>query len=161
MTVTTFIGLDPFQWVALTTAALALLLTGDALAGHYRSGFTSRAQYAPFIGGGVLMISAVGAAVAPGAAWPTTALRAGGWLAVTTGAVGFAFHHYYGIVKRPGDYRWLLHHLMYGAPQLAPLGLACVGALALVAARGLDGATATATKGCRRSVRRGGSACAV
>ena len=36
---TTFIGLQPFQWTGLLTAAMTLLLMGDALAGHYRSGF--------------------------------------------------------------------------------------------------------------------------
>src|SRR5207253_6029602 len=35
----------------------------------------------------------------------------------------------------------LLHYLMYGAPQLAPLALTGTGALALIAASGLDGET--------------------
>jgi hypothetical protein len=139
-----FIGLDAFQWVALVVAALALLLSGDALAGHYRSGFTLRWQYAPFISGGMLLVSALGGAIVPGTTFATTALRAAGWLAVATGGVGFALHHYYGISRKPGGYRWILHYLMYGAPQLAPLAFACVGALALVAARGLDGKSAVA-----------------
>ena len=37
----------------------------------------------------------------------------------------------------PGGYNWLLHYLMYGAPQLAPLALALTGVLAVVAAKGL------------------------
>lgn len=152
MTPAQFIGLDPFQWVALAAGALALLLACDALAGHYRSGFTSRAQYAPFVGGGALMISGVGAAVAPDAGWASALLRAGAWLAVMAGTAGFAFHHYYGIARRPGGYGWLLHHLMYGAPQLAPLGLAAAGALALVAARGLDGGTAFGGLGLRSAL---------
>jgi hypothetical protein len=135
-----FIGLYPFQWIALVTAALALLLAGEALVGHYRKGFVLRAQYAPLVGGGVLVVSAVAAVAAPGAAWANAALRAAGWLALATGAVGFAFHHYYGIARKPGGYGWLLHHLMYGAPQLAPLAFAHVGLLALVTARGLAGA---------------------
>ena len=141
MTGTTFIGLYPFQWVALVTATLALLLAADALAGHYRSGFVLRAQYAPLISGGVLIASAVAAVVAPEAAWANAALRAAGWLAMATGAVGLAFHHFYGIVRKPGGYKWLLHYLMYGAPQLAPLALAGVRVLALITARGLAGET--------------------
>src|SRR5207249_11140118 len=104
--------------MALLVAALALVLAADALAGHYRSGFISRAQYAPFVSGGLLIVSALTAAVAPGAAWATTALRVAGWLATVSGAVGFGFHHYYGIARKLGGYKWLLHYLMYGAPQL-------------------------------------------
>ena len=55
MTGATFIGLYPFQWIALVTAALALLLVGEALVGHYRKGFALRAQYVPFVSGGVLV----------------------------------------------------------------------------------------------------------
>ncbi|PYS90265.1 MAG: hypothetical protein DMF64_15395 [Acidobacteria bacterium] len=139
MTGTSFIGLYAFQWIALLTAGLTSLLLADALAGHYRSGFTFRVQYAPFISGGLLIIAAVAAAVAPNVAWLNTALRGASWLAVASGLVGFGFHHYYGIVKKPGGYKWLLHYLMYGAPQLAPLALAIVGVLAVVAARGLAG----------------------
>jgi hypothetical protein len=134
-----FVGLYPFQWVALLTAALTLLLMADALAGHYRSGFALRVQYAPFISGGLLVAAAFATVVAPGAAWANAALRVTGWATVAAGAAGLAFHHYYGIRKGPGGYRWLLHHLMYGAPQLAPLGFAAAGALALVAARGMTG----------------------
>ena len=141
MTGTPFIGLYPFQWVALLVAVLALLVAADALAGHYRSGFVSSAQYVPFVSGGLLIVSALTAAVAPGAAWTNGALRAAGWLALVSGAVGFGFHHYYGIARKPGGYKWLLHYLMYGAPQLAPLALASVGVLALITARGLAGET--------------------
>ena len=141
MTGTSFIGLYPFQWLALLVAALTLFLIADALAGHYRSGFVSRAQYVPFISGGLLIASALTAVVMPGAAWTHTTLRAAGWLALVSGAVGFGFHHYYGIARKPGGYKWLLHYLMYGAPQLAPLALAAVGALALITARGLASET--------------------
>ena len=139
MTGTSFIGLHPFQWIALMTAGMTLLLLADALAGHYRSGFVSRSQYAPFISGGLLIITGVAATAAPTNAWLNTAMRGAGWLAVASGLIGFGFHHYYGIAKKPGGYKWLLHYLMYGAPQLAPLALATVGALALLAARGLVG----------------------
>jgi len=138
---TPFIGLYPFQWTGLLTATMTLVLLGDAFAGHYRSGFVSRAQYAPFVAGGLLIVAALMASVAPGAAWASTALRAAGWLAVATGVVGFAFHHYYGIARKPGGYKWLLHQLMYGAPQLAPLALALAGAFGLATARGLAGGT--------------------
>jgi hypothetical protein len=152
VTGTPFIGLYPFQWVALITATLALLLAGEALVGHYRKGFALRAQYAPLVSGGVLVVSAVAAAAAPGAAWANAALSAAGWLALATGAVGFAFHHYYGIARKPGGYGWLLHHLMYGAPQLAPLAFAGVGLLALVTARGLAGAARFAGFGMRAAL---------
>ena len=139
MTGTPFIGLYPFQWIALLSALMALLLLADALAGHYRSGFAFRVQYAPFISGGLLIITGVAATAAPTNAWLNTAMRGAGWLAVASGLIGFGFHHYYGIAKKPGGYKWLLHYLMYGAPQLAPLALAMTGALALLAARGLAG----------------------
>ena len=132
-----FIGLYPFQWIALIAAVLTLLLVADAFAGHYRSSFVFRSQYAPFISGGLLIVSAVAAAFVPEAAWANLALRAAGWLAIIAGAVGFGFHHYYGMVKKPGGYKWLLHYLMYGAPQLAPLALTATGALALITASGL------------------------
>lgn len=144
MTGAPFIGLYPFQWIALLTAAMTLLLLADAFAGHYRSGFVFRTQYAPFLSGGLLIVSAATACVAPHAAWTNTALRVTGWVTVASGIIGFGFHHYYGIAKKPGGYSWLLHYLMYGAPQLAPLALSWTGALALLAARGLAGETSLA-----------------
>ena len=139
MTGTPFIGLYPFQWIALLAAAMTLLLLADAFAGHYRSGFAFRSQYAPFLSGGLLIVSAAAAIVAPDLAWTKGASRVAGWLAVVSGVIGFGFHHYYGMAKKPGSYRWWLHYLMYGAPPIAPLGLTATGALALIAARGLAG----------------------
>ncbi|MBD0372714.1 MAG: hypothetical protein ICV60_17850 [Pyrinomonadaceae bacterium] len=136
-----FLGLNPFQWLAGLVAVMTLLLLADAFAGHYRSGFTFRAQYAPFVTGGLLIASAVAAGIAPSSLWANKALRAAGWLAVASGVIGFGFHHYYGILRKPGGYKWLLHYLMYGAPQLAPLALTVTGALALIAASGLAGET--------------------
>ena len=141
MSGTPFIGLYPFQWIALIAAWLTLLLVADALAGHYRSGFAFRAQYAPFVSGGLLIICAVAASLLPRVAWLNIALRTAGWLAVVSSVIGLGFHHYYGIAKKPGGYRWLLHHLMYGAPQFAPLALTSTGLLSLIAARGLTGKT--------------------
>jgi hypothetical protein len=137
VTGTPFIGLYPFQWIGFIAAVLAVLIVADAFAGHYRSGFVFRSQYAPFISGGSLIAAAALAALAPEAAWANLALRITGWLAVAAGAVGFGFHHYYGMAKKPGGYGWLLHYLMYGAPQLAPLALTATGALALITACGL------------------------
>ncbi|HKY29619.1 MAG TPA: hypothetical protein VJM12_16895 [Pyrinomonadaceae bacterium] len=139
MTGTSFIGLLPFQWIALLTAVLTLLLLADALAGHYRSGFTYRTQYVPFISGGLLIVAAGTAAILPTSAWINRAMRTAGWFAVASGLIGLAFHHYFGIAKKPGGYKWLLHYLMYGAPQLAPLALALTGLLAIISARGLAG----------------------
>ena len=141
MTGNSFIGLHPFQWIALLSAVMTLSLLSDALAGHYRSGFSFRIQYVPFVSGGLLIITAVAASAASDVTWLNIALRLTGWLAVASGLIGFGFHHYYGIAKKPGGYKWLLHYLMYGAPQLAPLTLALLGALAVVAARGLAGDT--------------------
>jgi hypothetical protein len=138
MTGTAFIGVSPFQWIALVVAALTLLILIDAFAGHYRSGFAFRSQYAPFISGGLLIATSISAVIKPELEWTNLALRVASWLAIFSGLVGFAFHHYYGIVKKPGGYKWLLHYLMYGAPQLAPLALSLTGVLALVAAHGLS-----------------------
>lgn len=138
---TPFIGLYPFQWIALIVALLTLLVVADAFAGHYRSGFGSRSQYAPFVSGGLLIMAAITASIAPKVIWANSSLRAAGWLAIIAGAVGFGFHHYYGMARKPGGYNWFLHYLMYGAPQLAPLALSAMGLLALIAARGLVGQT--------------------
>jgi hypothetical protein len=139
MTGTPFIGLSPFQCIALVIVFLTLLILADAFAGHYRSGFVFRSQYAPFISGGLLVVTALWAAFKPELSFGNLALQVAGWLAIIFGLIGFAFHHYYGIAKRPGGYKWLLHYLMYGAPPLAPLALTITGILALMAARGLAG----------------------
>lgn len=141
MSGTLFIGLHPFQLIGILTALMTLLLLGDAFAGHYRSGFASRAQYVPFASGGLLIIAALLASVAPGISWAILFLRVAGWLAVVMGVVGFGFHHYYGIARKPGGYRWLLHNLMYSAPQLAPVALTLLGLIGLATARGLAGET--------------------
>lgn len=139
MTRPEFLGLDGFRWVALAAAVLTLLTLAEALTGHYRSGFPLRAQYAPFASGGLLLLAALTAVVAPEAAWVQAGLRGAGWLAVATGVIGVGYHHYYGIAKKAGGYKLLLHYLMYGAPQLAPLALSATGALAVIAAHGIAG----------------------
>lgn len=136
MTATQFIGLSPFQWLALVVVYLTILLIAEAFVGHYRRGFILRAQYAPLISGGLLIATALVATLKPRLNATTLALQMAGWLAVIFGLVGFGFHHYYGVAKKPGGYKWLLHHLMYGAPSLAPLALTVTGALALITARG-------------------------
>jgi hypothetical protein len=134
---TPFIGIYPFQWIALIVALLTVLVAADAFAGHYRSGFVFRSQYTPFISAGLLIIAAITASIAPKVSWTNLSLRAAGWLAIIAGAIGLVFHHYYGMAKKPGGYSWFLHYLMYGAPQLAPLALTVTGVLALITARGL------------------------
>jgi hypothetical protein len=136
---TPFIGLSPFQCIALVVVFLTLLILADAFAGHYRSGFVFRSQYAPFLSGGLLVVTAFWAAFIPEGSFGNLAFQVAGWLAIIFGLIGFAFHHYYGIAKKPGGYKWLLHYLMYGAPPLAPLALAITGMLALMATRGLAG----------------------
>jgi hypothetical protein len=134
-----FLGLGAFQWVALIAALLTLIMLVEVWIGHYRSGFPLRAQYAPFASGGPLIVAAMAIVLVPGVAWAQAALRVVGWIAVLTGFVGVGYHHYYGMAEKAGSYKWLLHYLMYGAPQLAPLALSTVGALGVVAAHGVAG----------------------
>lgn len=138
MTVDTPPGIDAVRWVLLVAAFLAMLIVAEAWLGHHRSGFPLRVQYAPLLSAGVLALSCVGAAIAPDAPWAQAGLRWTGWIAIAAGVVGVGYHHWYGIVEKAGGYRWLLHYLMYGAPQLAPLALSAVGALAVVASQGLS-----------------------
>ena len=136
---TTLLGLDAFRWVAIVTALLAVLVVVESWMGHYRSGFPLRSQYAPLVGGGALALSCLAAAAMPDIGWASRALRVTGWIAIALGVIGVGYHHYYGIVEKAGGYRWLLHYLMYGAPQLAPLALTTAGALGVAASYGLAG----------------------
>lgn len=144
MTAGAFLGLTPFQWLALVVACLTPVLLLDALAGHYRRGFAVRVQYAPFVSGGLLAVAALAALALPHLASTRAAFSATGWLAVITGLAGFGFHQYYGTYKKPGGYHMWLHYSMYGAPPLAPLALTVLGLLGVIAARGLGGAAAIA-----------------
>jgi hypothetical protein len=148
----TFLGLDGFRWVALVAAVLTLLTLAEAVTGHYRSGLPLRAQYAPFASGGLLVLAAVAAVALPRAPWARSALMATGWLSVATGVIGVGYHHYFGIVEKAGGYKWLLHYLMYGAPQLAPLALSASGALAVLAANGMAGRPAVLGIGLRAAL---------
>jgi hypothetical protein len=125
-------GSHSWQWVAAITALLTVIVMLESWLGHFRSGFPLRAQYAPLVVGAVLTVACVSLALAPGVAWTRSAARWAGWSAIFTGAVGVGYHHYYGILQKAGGYRWLLHYLMYGAPQLAPFALSAAGALAVV-----------------------------
>jgi hypothetical protein len=99
-------------------------------------------MYAPFVGGGLLLVSALAAAIVPGERAAITAAVASGWLALLAGLIGAGYHHWYGVTTKPGGYRWLLHHLMHHAPPLAPLTLALAGSLAVLGATGASGAGA-------------------
>lgn len=147
MTGESFLGLDGLRWIALLVVVLTALVLGDALIGHYRTGFRVRAQYAPFVIGAALIAAASAALIAPTHATVIAALRGAGWLAVAGGLAGAGFHHWYGVRRQPGGYTWLMHHLMYKAPPLAPLALVALGALALVSARGLAAAHAVTAGG--------------
>ncbi len=135
----TFLGWDGFRWLNVLAAGITVLVMVDAFIGHYRSGFAVKAQYAPFVSGALIVIAAVLTVVAPGRAWVLHALSGAGALGVVSGVVGAGFHHYYGITAKPGGYGWLLHHVMYHAPPLAPLALSASGMLSVVAAKGLLG----------------------
>jgi len=134
-----FFGLNPFQWLALIVSATTLLIMVDAFVGHYRHSFSYRLQYGPLVAGPLVALPALAAAAFPHVLWLNQALYLGGWLAIATGFVGFGYHVYYGIVKKPGGVTWLLHYLMYGAPVLFPLALSAMGFLALVISAGLAG----------------------
>lgn len=136
----TFLGWNGYLWLTALCGLMSALVMVDAFIGHYRSGFAVRMQYAPFASGGALVAGSVLSVVAPRSSWTTEALFVAGLLGVLSGIVGCGYHHYYGFTRKPGGYRWWLHHLMYHAPQLAPLALSALGVLAVVAARGLRGA---------------------
>jgi hypothetical protein len=130
-----FLGLHSFQWILLVVALMTAVLLGDAWAGHYRRDFAHAVQYAPFPIGGLLILCALAAASAPHSRPLGWAVQGIGWLSIGAGLAGFGFHHYYGMLRKPGGYRRWLDSLMYGAPPLAPLALSLMGALALTASR--------------------------
>lgn len=136
-----FLGLHPFQWILLLVAFVTMLLLADAWAGHYRRDFAHLVQYAPFPIGGLLVIFALAAVVAPQEHAIGVGLGAMSWLSIAAGFAGFGFHHYYGLARKPGGYRRWLDSAMYGAPPLAPLALTAMGVFALLARRGELGAT--------------------
>ncbi|MGH7445807.1 MAG: hypothetical protein ACREKM_13065, partial [Longimicrobiales bacterium] len=136
-----WLGMHGAQWLALCSALFTLALLTDAFLGHYRSGFEVRMQYAPFVLGPGLVAAFALALVAPGFGWTRPLLRVIGWATIGLAVIGVAFHYYYGIIEKPGGHRWLLHHLMYHAPLLAPLGLAVAGAMALIVEASLGGTT--------------------
>lgn len=135
----TFLGWNGLHWLNVLAGLMALLVMVDAFVGHYRSGFAVRAQYAPFAMGTLVFLASALTVLIPAYEWVLELLFVAGLLAVVAGVIGVGYHHYYGITTKPGSYGWLLHHLMYHAPQLAPLALSAVGALAMVAAAGLLG----------------------
>lgn len=139
MTGRDLLGLSGLQWVALVIAVLALFVTAEAWLGHLRTDFRFRVQYVALGIGGLLAGAAVGALMWPGAGWMQTVLRAAGGVAAVGGLIGMLYHHWYGMTKQPAGYRLWLHHVMYGAPQLAPLALTVLGALAFVTAHALTG----------------------
>ncbi len=110
-----------FQWLALVAALLAIVIVAEAWLGHYRSGFPLRVQHVPLVIGGILAIASVAVAAAPANAWVHGGLRVTAWIAIPIGVVGVGYHHWFGVIEKAGGYRFLLHYLMYGAPQLAPL----------------------------------------
>jgi hypothetical protein len=136
-----WLALRGAQWLSLCAALFTLVLLTESFLGHYRSGFAVRMQYSPFVVGIVLIAAFAAALVAPELEWPTGLLRILGWTSIGLSVVGVAFHYYYGIIEKPGGHRWLLHHLMYHAPLLAPAGLAVAGAMALVVVASLGATT--------------------
>ena len=127
------------QWFAVIVVILAPMTAWEAFLGHYRSGFTLKAQYAPLLTATLLTVAAVTSLLVPGRSG--TLLQAAGWIGVATGLIGLGYHHYYGVVEKPGGYHWLLHQLMHHAPPLAPLSQTALGALIIFAGRLINGAS--------------------
>jgi hypothetical protein len=133
-----FLGLSAFQWLALIIAATTMLIAMDAVVGHYRHSFSYRLQFAPLLTAPFLTFTALLTVVFPEGEGVRQVLNAAAWLAIITGVIGFGYHAYYGVLKKPGGLKWLLHYLMYGAPLLLPLALSAMGWLALIVAAGLS-----------------------
>jgi hypothetical protein len=139
-----FLSLSGARWTTLIAGLLAILVSLDAWVGHYRSGFPRREQWLPLISAALLAATAVVAVTAPTATWAGILLRSAAIVAVLVGLVGAGYHHWFGIVREPNGYRWLLHNSMYGAPPLAPLALSLAGALGFAATGALRGDDAIA-----------------
>lgn len=130
---------DSLSAIAAIAALIAAVVGYEAWVGHYRSGFPRLEQWIAPTLGAVLFLAAVTTAAAPAYRPGRIALEWTGFASVIAGAVGLAYHHWFGIVKAAGGYRLALHHSMYGAPPLAPLALSLTGAFAVVVARELGG----------------------
>lgn len=131
--------IELIYWLGVIVLILAPMTGWEAFLGHYRSGFSLSAQYAPLLTAALLTVAAALSLLSPTRFG--IALQFAGWVGVGSGAIGAGFHHYYGIVEKPGGYRWLLHQLMLHAPPLAPLSQAALGALLILAGRLAGGAT--------------------
>src|SRR5206468_6003856 len=129
----------PIKWLGVIVVILAPMTAWEAFLGHYRSGFSLKAQYAPLVTAVVLVLVAAAGLVSPSRT--SAVLQLAGWIGVMSGVIGAGYHHYYGVVEKPGGYRWLLHQLMLHAPTLAPLSQAALGALLILAGRMAGGAS--------------------
>ena len=127
------------RWLGVIVLVLAPTTAWEAFLGHYRSGFSLKAQYAPLVTALILSLAAAASLVFPGRS--SLILQVAGWTGVVSGLIGTGFHHYYGITEKPGGYRWLLHQVMQHAPPLAPLSHAALGALMIIAGRMAGGAS--------------------
>jgi hypothetical protein len=119
--------------IGLIVLLIAPMTAWESFLGHYRSGFPLKEQYAPLLVALLLTLAAAASLIFPERS--SIALQMAGWTGVISGAVGAAFHHYYGIADKPGGYKWLLHQLMMHAPPLAPLSQAALGGLLILAGR--------------------------
>jgi hypothetical protein len=140
----TLLGLSAVQWLFLLVGLTTVLLMVETTLGHYRSGFPLRAQFAPLVSEAFLIAACVASLVVPTARGTRLALLVAGTIAITAGLVGVGYHHWFGIVKKAGSYRWLLHYLMYSAPPLVPLTLTLLGAFALAGVLGSVGSVGLA-----------------
>ncbi|MGI8618783.1 MAG: hypothetical protein ACR2L6_06795 [Gemmatimonadaceae bacterium] len=125
--------------IAAVNALIAAIIGYEAWIGHYRSGFVRAEQWiAPSLAAALFVAGTLAAAI-PSYRPAAIVLEWAGLTGVAGGALGLAYHHWFGMVKAPGGYRLALHHSMYGAPPLAPLALSEAGALAFIVARELRG----------------------
>jgi hypothetical protein len=116
--------------VAFTVSAA---LNGfESLYSHYKSDFSTRAQWIPIVLTPPMLAAGMGAIYSPKIA--RTALPVVSMAALLAGGVGF-FYHVRGTLRRPGGMKTPFYNLVYGPPVFAPLLFAATGFMGLLASR--------------------------
>jgi hypothetical protein len=123
-----------FQKLMTSATAISALLNGiESLYSHYKSRFSTRAQWIPVVLTPPLVAASIGAVYSPKIA--RTWLPALSVCALAAGTVGFGYH-VRGVAKRPGGLKKLpYYNLVYGPPVLAPLLFAATGFMGLLASQ--------------------------
>jgi hypothetical protein len=123
-----------FQKLMASATAVSALLNGiESLYSHYKSRFSTRAQWIPIILTPPLVAASVGAVYNRKVA--RTWLPPLSVCALAAGGVGF-FYHLRGVMRRPGGLKkFPFYNLVYGPPVLAPLLFAATGFMGLLASQ--------------------------